>query len=120
MNDPIESLFDAGVIRTTLFEPNSRYHTAATAQLRTSDGRRIAYLRRRFIPQASEFAVMVEHTVVQGDRNDLLAFKYLSDPELAWRLCDANLVLDPDELTERVGARIRITLPPGVPMPGHE
>ncbi|MEO0078974.1 MAG: LysM domain-containing protein, partial [candidate division WOR-3 bacterium] len=32
-----------------------------------------------------------------------------------WRICDANNVLDPSELTENPGRRVRITLPEGFP-----
>jgi len=120
MSDPIQSLFEAGVISTTLYAPNSRYHTTPTARLTSPDGRELVYLQRRFIPPASAFAVMFEHTVVQADRGDLLAARYLGDPQLAWRLFDANVVLDPVELTERAGMRIRITLPAGVPAPANE
>jgi hypothetical protein len=50
----------------------------------------------------------------EGERLDNLAAKYLGDAELFWRLCDANVVLEPDELTDRIGGEILITLPEGV------
>jgi hypothetical protein len=56
-----------------------------------------------------------EHTVKEGDRLDNLAALYLSDPELFWRLCDANNAICPEELTETVGRILRITLPEGIP-----
>ncbi len=120
MSDTIQSLLDAGVINTTLFGPNSRYHGVATVQYVGADGRKTVYLKRRFISQPALFATMTEHTVVQGDREDLLASTYLGDPLLSWRLCDANVVLSPAELTARTGLRIRITLPAGVPAPTNE
>ncbi len=55
-----------------------------------------------------------EHFVVQGDRLDNLAAKYLGDTEQFWRLCDANGAMRPDELVEVIGAVIKITLPQGV------
>lgn len=120
MSDPLQSLLDAGVINTTLFGPNSRYYGIATAQYVGADGRKLSYVSRRFIPRPEAFATMTEHTVVQGDREDLLAARYLGDPLLSWRLCDANVVLDPSELTAREGLRIRITLPAGVSAPAAE
>lgn len=54
-------------------------------------------------------------TSPRGDRLDNLAAQYLGDPELFWRLCDANSALHPEELTERVGRRLRVTLPEGIP-----
>ena len=49
-----------------------------------------------------------------GDRLDNLAQRYIGDPEQFWRLCDANGAMRPDELTEVIGRRLRITLPAGL------
>jgi hypothetical protein len=97
------------------FPINSRYTLTPTARLIRADGRETVYLRRRFVPQPEELALLREHIVAQGDRLDILAARLLGDPELFWRLCDANRALRPDELTETVGRRLRITLPAGVP-----
>ena len=59
--------------------------------------------------------MLQEHTVTQGERPDLVAARYLGDPEQYWRLCDGNPVLHPRELTETPGRRIRVTLPPDIP-----
>jgi hypothetical protein len=48
----------------------------------------------------------------------VLGARHLGDAELWWRLADANGVVDPRDLTEPVGRRLRITLPEGVPGPG--
>ncbi|MFO1434150.1 MAG: LysM domain-containing protein [Candidatus Competibacteraceae bacterium] len=119
MNDPIQALLQAGVLQTSPFPPNSRYHGSATATLQTPTGRTVIYLRRRLIPPLEQFALLQEHTVVQGDRLDLLAARYLGDPEQFWRLCDANGATRPEELTETVGRRLRITLPAGIPGAPH-
>jgi hypothetical protein len=58
---------------------------------------------------------LFEHTVTQGERLDNIAAQYLGDPEQFWRICDANAVLRPDELTDTTGRRIRITMPAGIP-----
>jgi hypothetical protein len=54
---------------------------------------------------------------VEGDRRDLLAAHHAGDAELWWRLADANSVVDPRDLTQPVGRRLRVTLPEGVPGP---
>jgi hypothetical protein len=100
--------------QAVLFPPASRYHGIETATLER-DGRPVVYLRRRFVPQAERFALLQEHVVTEGERHDTIAARYLGDPEQFWRLCDANGVMRPSELTERVGAVIRITLPEGIP-----
>jgi hypothetical protein len=97
------------------FPVNSRYVATPTARLLGPDGREIVYLRRRFVPPPEDLSLLREHIVVQGDRLDVLAARHLGDPELFWRLCDANRAMRPGELTETVGRRLRITLPAGVP-----
>ena len=115
MNDPVQALFQARALKTTLFPPTSRYHGIDTATWTTADGRTVVYLRRRFVPPPERFALLQEHTVSQGDRLDNLAAQYLGDPEQFWRLCDANAAMHPEELTDTVGRTLRITLPEGLP-----
>jgi hypothetical protein len=97
------------------FGPTSRYHLVDTATWDTADGRSIVYLRRRFVPPPERFALATEYVVGAGDRLDNIAASQLGDPEQFWRLCDANVALRPDELTEELGRRLRITLPEGIP-----
>lgn len=99
------------------FPSNSRYHAVETAELLQPDGRRIVYLRRRFVPDPSRFVTLQEYRVVEGDRIDRMAAAVLGDVEQFWRLPDANGSLDPLEL-EEVGRRIRLTLPEGMVGPG--
>ena len=97
------------------FSPTSRYFNIEKTTLETSDGKTHAYLRRRFLPQPESFVTLQEHVVVQGDRIDNITARYLGDPLQFWRVCDANRALRPEELTEEIGRRIRITLPEGIP-----
>lgn len=112
--DQLDAMLGQGPA-TPQFPPNSRYHATPIARLLGPDGREVAYLRRRFVPAPDEFALLREHLIVQGDRLDVLAARHIGDAELFWRLCDANGAMRPDELTEVVGRRLRITLPAGVP-----
>jgi hypothetical protein len=102
-----------------MFSITSRYYSIARAELRTPDGRPIVYVRRRFVPPPDRFETLVEHTVAEGDRLDNITAQYLGDPEQFWRVCDANGAVRPDELTETIGRRLRITLPEGIPGPGR-
>ena len=98
-----------------IFPPTSRYANLSTATLEVSLGRTVVYLRRRFVPPPESFSLLLEHVVAQGDRLDNLTARYLGDPEQFWRVCDANGAMRPDELTEEIGRRLRITLPEGIP-----
>lgn len=94
-----------------MFEPNSRYHAIETATYTTPDGRQVSHKRRRFLPQGHEMPLLGEVTVTQGERLDLIAARELGDPEAFWRICDANDAIDPLELLEVLGRRLRIPLP---------
>ena len=117
MTDPasqLQALLQGGDAAANPFPPQSRYHAVPTTTLIGPDGRTILYLRRRFVPPPESFVAVQEHTVVQGDRLDNIAARYLGDPELFWRLCDANVAMRPTDLTETIGRRILITLPEGM------
>jgi hypothetical protein len=98
-----------------MFPVTSRYYGLSTTTRETADGKTIVYLRRRFVPPPERFELLQEHTVTEGERLDTITAQYLGDPEQFWRVCDANGVVRPDELTETVGRRLRITLPEGIP-----
>lgn len=97
------------------FPVTSRYYGIEIASFETVTGQSIAYVRRRIVPPPENFTLLVEHTVVQGDRLDNITAKYLGDPEQFWRIADANNAVRPEELTDQIGARLRITLPEGIP-----
>lgn len=99
----------------TTFPITSRYYGIETTQIETAGGKTVVYLKRRFIPPPERFELLQEHLVTEGDRLDNITARYLGDPEQFWRVCDANGVMYPDELTETIGRRIRITLPEGIP-----
>jgi hypothetical protein len=102
-------------VSTESFPPTSRYYSTETDELETTSGKTIVFLRRRFVPPPERFQLLHEHTVAEGQRPDHLSARYLGDPEQFWRLCDANVVMHPEELTDPIGRSIRITLPEGVP-----
>jgi hypothetical protein len=97
------------------FPANSRYHGRATKQYTRPDGSVVVYLARRFVPPPERFSLLQEHRVAEGDRLDNLAARYFGDPELFWRLADANNAMRPEALTQEIGRRLRITLPEGIP-----
>jgi hypothetical protein len=100
---------------TNKFPFTSRYFGIETAQFESADGRQKVYLRRRFVPPPERFTLLQEHVVTEGERLDQITARYLTDAEQFWRIADANRAMRPDELTETIGRRLRITLPEGIP-----
>lgn len=113
-NDPVQALLAQTSLQNNLFASTSRYYGIATNTLSEPGGKTIVYILRRFVPPPENFQLLQEHTIVQGDRLDNLAGQYLGDPTLFWRLCDANRAMRPDDLTEKLGSRLKITLPEGI------
>jgi len=115
MNDPVQLLIDAGAIPNTPFTPQSRYSGVPLALLQRRPGEPgVPYVRRRFMPAPGTLSLAARHTVVAGDRPDLLGAKYLGDALLYWRIADANAVIDPNELTDTPGRHVDIALPAGM------
>jgi hypothetical protein len=104
-----------GSLKPPVFPPTSRYFGIETSKFESADRREIIYVNRRFVPAPERFALLQEHVVVQGERLDNITARYLGDPEQFWRVCDANRAMRPEELTETIGRRLRITLPEGIP-----
>ena len=94
-----------------MFEHTSRYYHLADRVYETADGRQIVYRARRFIPKTQAGPVIAEADTVAGERPDLLAARAIQQPELFWRLCDANQVMNPFELASGERRRVRVYLP---------
>jgi hypothetical protein len=120
MTPSLQDLLLPGGLRSNLFPPTSRYNGLDTdvyiapPTAAEPSGRRVIYLRRRFLPSADRFIVLRDHIVSAGERIDNITATYLNDPEQYWRICDANNVMHPSE-SEQMGRRLRITLPEGIP-----
>ncbi|MEA3323751.1 MAG: hypothetical protein U9Q37_01235 [Euryarchaeota archaeon] len=94
-----------------MFEQRSRYYALDDVSLTTADGRIIAYKRRRFLPDGEKIPLLVEVTVTEGDRLDMITARTLGDPEQFWRICDANNTMNPSDLTAETGRVLRVPVP---------
>jgi hypothetical protein len=112
--DPVQAMLAQASLQRNLFTSTSRYYGMDTETLTTTDGTIIIYLRRRFLPSLDSFQLLQEHTVTQGERLDNIAAKFLGDPELFWRIADANGAMRPEDLVQTVGTTLKITLPQGI------
>ena len=117
MSSPLTAFLQLGLVPPVTFPTDSRYYGYSTLTFTTPAGQSVSYLARRIVPQPGtpNYATVAQHTVVQGDRTDLIAAKYLGDPLMFWLLCDANGALQPEQLVATPGTVIAITMPQGVP-----
>jgi hypothetical protein len=111
----LQQLFNAGAINQQSYGPESRYYGLPLLTQTTAGGAQISYVSRRFIPPPEDFALLQRYRIKQGDRIDVIAASILGNPLSYWQICDANLALEPDDVTAVPGAFIVITLPAGVP-----
>lgn len=114
MNDISSLILQQAGINTNFFSPSSRYYGLEILVIELPVHGPAPYVRRRFLPQPERFQTLQEHVVTEGERPDNLTHQYLNDPEQFWRVCDANNVMHPNELTDTIGKRVRITLPEGI------
>jgi hypothetical protein len=94
-----------------MFEPTSRYYDVDTVSRTQSDGRVVAYKRRRFLPRGESLLMLAELSVAQGERLDVLSARAIGDPEQFWRICDANNAMYPPDLVAEPGQRLRVPVP---------
>jgi hypothetical protein len=85
-----------------MFESTSRYFHLKTSTYMDPSGREITYVHRRFLPQGEQQPLLVEVTVTDGDRLDLIAARTIGDPEQFWRLADANNAMNPFDLIQEI------------------
>jgi hypothetical protein len=81
-----------------MFFPGSRYTNLLTYSVTTPAG---ATVKATTLPLPSTPAVRGFHRRLQGQRLDLLANFYVTDPTAFWRLCDTSGAIAPDALAVR-------------------
>jgi hypothetical protein len=94
-----------------MFESTSRYYDLETKSHTMPDGRTISYKRRRFLPQGQHLPLLVEASVGDEDRLDLIAAQTLGDPQQFWRIADANNAMNPFDLVDEPGRALRVPVP---------
>jgi hypothetical protein len=79
-----------------MFFPGSRYQNAGTYTFTMTSG---VVVTATNIPLPRSGTVIGYHRRLQGERLDLIANFYASDPTAFWRLCNANGSVVPDALS---------------------
>jgi hypothetical protein len=115
MDQAMQAMVQAAAGTGAPTNQDSRYYGFTVEYFTQPDGSQAAYLQRRIIPQPSVYTALQNYVIVDGDRLDNLAYKFLGDPLLYWMICDANGATDPDELTAEAGRTIQIPLTSGIP-----
>jgi hypothetical protein len=93
---------------------SGRYKGCAVLHYADPSGSTIAYLAPRMLPLGVTVASAATTTVRESERHrlDLVAYRTLQNAELSWRIADANDAMDPFELCERLGTRLRLPAAP--------
>jgi hypothetical protein len=78
-----------------MFERNSRYYDNEKAFHTCSDGSKIVYVKRRFLPKINRNISYQTIICCASDRLDLIAERFLGGSEESWRICDVNYELNP-------------------------
>jgi len=88
-----------------MFDTNSRYFALDDYIVQDAQGRSVKIKKVRFIPPTP---ATVTRQIAQSDRPDLMAYVYYQAADRFWRIADANIVMDPAELTATIGKLILI------------
>jgi hypothetical protein len=90
-----------------MFASGSRYERVPQAVYVDHGGRSIPYVLLRTFPGLAP----TQRTILlgDGDRLDLVSFRFYGDPEQYWRICDGNRVMRPEDV-EVAGRRLLVPL----------
>ena len=80
-----------------MFDDASRYSQQETYTILDHRGREVTVVASTDAPALTLLGI---HRRVQGQRLDHLAFKYLRNPTLFWRICELNNVMLAEALSE--------------------
>jgi hypothetical protein len=86
-----------------VFDPKSRYAKIEIYQVKDHRGRTVTVVP---VPEKVNEVPLGVHRLLQGQRIDHLAFKYLDDPAGFWRICELNDVMLPETLSEASEVKI--------------
>jgi hypothetical protein len=90
-----------------MFFKGSRYEKVVTRQYTAADGTISNYKALRILPMPE---ALMSHIVDDGERPDQVSYRYYRDPEKFWHLADADVIVDPRDLTAT--PRKPIPIPP--------
>lgn len=97
-----------------MLEGHGRYARLEKATHVLPDGRVVVYARRRLLPQGARLPLLAEVVPNGNERLDQLAGRVLGDPEMFWRICDANDAMSPSDVPLDGSRSLRIPFPEAI------
>lgn len=94
-----------------VFAPTSRYYGLLERSMTLADGSEVRFVGRRIIPALSRYRAVERWRSSGDERIDAIAAAMFGDPELYWRICDANGDADPGTAAAEPGRLLIIPLP---------
>jgi hypothetical protein len=92
-------------------DPDGRYAKSQVLYLTGSDGKPVAYLSRRFLPDPDALTIAGIAPMDPGERLDLFASRILGVSTAWWRIADAQRLIDPGDLENPQLQRLKVPLP---------
>lgn len=93
-----------------MINENSRYHNMPIRTAQTRTGQTVAHVGLRYLPLPEAHSIAGYARVEAKTRLDHLAHTAYGDPTQFWRIADASLTMEPENLTRDVGRRLPIPL----------
>ncbi|HKX90965.1 MAG TPA: hypothetical protein VJM15_00855 [Sphingomicrobium sp.] len=92
-------------------DPDGRYARCEIRYRVGPDGKPVAFLSRRFLPDPAGLRLAGHVRMEAGDRLDLLSARVQGSSAAWWRIADAARIIHPDELEEPPLQRLGVPLP---------
>jgi len=96
---------------SNIFPVNSRYYGIALRTRTLADGTTETFVGRRIIAAMARYRPLDRHRTIDNERIDTAAAGSFGDPELYWRICDANGEAEPADASKPAGRLLVIPLP---------
>lgn len=93
-----------------MFKENSRYANLPLHRMQRDDGQEVSYVGRRFLPAPEGLARAATERVGTSDRLDHIAQRAYGAPDQFWRLAEATLEFEPEELVRAPGRRLMVPM----------
>lgn len=93
-----------------MFSDTSRYARLPLKAVVRPDGQELRYVSRRFLPQPASLIRAGADTVGTADRLDHIAYRAYGDPLQFWRIVDATLIFEPEEVSRVTDRRLMIPM----------